>query len=104
MASQPPAPIPVPAPPKARAKPRSKYTASSNPLFNVLLIINSARCVVCLVVMVWTVADGAEPMPTGKARLFEVCSHVFTLTAGAFIGLLGGRAAFPEPTKFDAPK
>ncbi len=26
----------------------------------------------------------------------NACEHVFTLTAGAFIGLLGGRAAAPD--------
>ena len=79
------------------ASPRSRKTAASNPLFNILLVINSLLCIICLGVMIWCVADSAEPMPTGKSRLFEVCGHVFTLTAGAFIGLLGGRAAFPDP-------
>lgn len=67
-----------------------------NPLFKLLLIINSLLCVVCLIAMVWAAATSADPMPAGKERLFNACEHVFTLTAGAFIGLLGGRAAAPD--------
>jgi hypothetical protein len=35
-------------------------------------------------------------MPKAQERLMNACEHVFTLTAGAFIGLLGGRAAAPD--------
>jgi hypothetical protein len=69
---------------------------SVNPLFKALLWINAALCTVWLGVMVLVTWDGAEPMPKGKERLYNACEHVFTLTAGAFIGLLGGRAAAPD--------
>ena len=76
--------------------PRNKPSYTANPFFKILLGINTILCVVCLGVMIWTVADGTDPMPKGRERLFETCGHVFTLTAGAFIGLLGGRAAAPD--------
>ena len=65
-----------------------------NPMFKLLLWINAILCLVTLGVMVW---GATLPEPTKAAdRLFNACEHVFTLTAGAFIGLLGGRAASPD--------
>ena len=66
-----------------------------NPMFKLLLWINAALCVVTLAVMVWA-ANKPEPISKTADRLFNACEHVFTLTAGAFIGLLGGRAAAPD--------
>jgi len=66
-----------------------------NPAFRLLLWINSLLCAASLVVMIWA-AGAPDPMPKGRERLFNACEHVFTLTAGAFIGLLGGRAAAPD--------
>ena len=66
-----------------------------NPMFKLLLWINTALCVVSLGVMIWG-ATLPEPLPRAAERLFNACEHVFTLTAGAFIGLLGGRAAAPD--------
>jgi hypothetical protein len=71
-------------------------TITINPMFKLLLWINAALCVVTLGVMIW-IAGQAEPLPKAADRLFNACEHVFTLTAGAFIGLLGGRAAAPDP-------
>ena len=68
-----------------------------NPMFKLLLGINAALCVGTLGVMIWIAAAFAEePMPKARERLMNACEHVFTLTAGAFIGLLGGRAAAPD--------
>jgi hypothetical protein len=67
-----------------------------NPMFKLLLWINAALCVVALGVMVWIASAFADPAPKTADRLFNACEHVFTLTAGAFIGLLGGRAAAPD--------
>ena len=67
----------------------------SNPMFKALIVINVALCLVTLATMIWS-ASLADPMPKGPERLFNTCEHVFTLTAGAFIGLLGGRAASPD--------
>lgn len=73
-----------------------------NPVFNWLIIINSLLCVATLAVMIWAASDPTDPMPKGKERLFNACEHVFTLTAGAFIGLLGGRAAAPDLARRDS--
>jgi hypothetical protein len=76
--------------------PPSANTITVNPMFKLLLWINSVLCVVSLGVMVWA-ANQPEPVSKAAERLFNACEHVFTLTAGAFIGLLGGRAAAPDP-------
>jgi hypothetical protein len=67
-----------------------------NPMFKLLLWINGALCAVTLGVMVWIAGVGEEPLPKARERVLNACEHVFTLTAGAFIGLLGGRAAAPD--------
>jgi hypothetical protein len=78
------------------AKSSRKPVITTNPLFNLLILINSALCLTTLGVMVWVAADSADPLPKAKERLLNACEHIFTLTAGAFIGLLGGRAAYPD--------
>jgi hypothetical protein len=78
----------------ARASGPNKITV--NPMFKLLLWINAALCIVTLGAMIW-LATLSEPLPKAADRLFNACEHVFTLTAGAFIGLLGGRAAAPDP-------
>ena len=65
-------------------------------MFKLLLWINAAMCIVTLGVMIWIAGSGDDPMPKARERLMNACEHVFTLTAGAFIGLLGGRAAAPD--------
>ena len=76
---------------------RKKPTVTINPLFKLLLWVNSLLCTASLAVMIWAALD--DPMSKGKERLFNACEHVFTLTAGAFIGLLGGRAAAPDQVR-----
>jgi hypothetical protein len=70
-------------------------TLNISPMFKLLLWINSILCLATFAGMIW-VANLPEPMPKAAERLFNACEHVFTLTAGAFIGLLGGRAAAPD--------
>ncbi len=67
-----------------------------NPMFKLLLWINLALCSVTLGIMVWVAASSEDPVPKIRERLMNVSEHVFTLTAGAFVGLLGGRAAAPD--------
>jgi hypothetical protein len=67
-----------------------------NPMFKLLFWINGALCAVTLGVMVWIAAAAEESMPRARERVLNACEHVFTVTAGAFIGLLGGRAAAPD--------
>jgi uncharacterized membrane protein YfcA len=78
------------------AKPSNPETITVNPMFKLLLWINAILCVVTLGVMIWA-STQPDPMPKAMERLVNACEHVFTLTAGAFIGLLGGRAAAPDP-------
>jgi hypothetical protein len=78
------------------AKTLDSGVVTINPMFKLLLWINAALCVVTLGAMIW-LATLPEPLPKAAERLFNACEHVFTLTAGAFIGLLGGRAAAPDP-------
>ncbi len=78
------------------AKPTNSPTITINPMFKLLLWINGALCAITLRVMVWIAASAEEPMPKARERLMNAGEHVFTLTAGAFIGLLGGRAAAPD--------
>ena len=81
------------------SNPRATMPITFNPLFNWLILINSLLCLATLGVMIWAASEATDPMPKGKERLFNACEHVFTLTAGAFIGLLGGRAAVPDPSR-----
>jgi hypothetical protein len=70
-------------------------TLNISPMFKLLLWINSGLCLATFAAMIW-LTNLPEPMPKAADRLFNACEHVFTLTAGAFIGLLGGRAAAPD--------
>ena len=78
------------------AKATGQATITVNPMFSLLLWINSVLCVRTLGVMVWSSTE-SDPLPKARERLFNACEHVFTMTAGAFIGLLGGRASIPDP-------
>jgi hypothetical protein len=81
----------------------SKTTAkdvSINPMFKLLLWINSTLCGVTLGVMIWIASATEDPMPKARERLLNASEHIFTLTAGAFIGLLGGRAAAPDSRRW----
>ena len=91
---------PVEAPP-AEKPPRRKRTApvTINRLFKTLLWINAGMWVTTGLLMAWiglsAPADGQ--VPELRRDLFKTCEKVFVLTSGTFIGLLGGRAAAPDP-------
>jgi hypothetical protein len=87
----PPATAPV-SPPVSSAE-----TITVNPMFKGLLWINGGLCLVTLAIMVWAKSDATKEALAAREPLFNACEKVFTLTAGAFIGLLGGRAAAPDP-------
>jgi hypothetical protein len=78
------------------AKPANSPSITVNPMFKLLLWINGALCAVTLGVMIWIAGSPDDPMPKARERLLNACEHVFTLPAGAFIRLLGGRAAAPD--------
>jgi hypothetical protein len=67
-----------------------------NPLFKLLLIVNSALCVASGAVMIVMAITVPDPMTKAQDRLLNDFGHVFTVTTGAFIGLLGGRAGAPD--------
>jgi hypothetical protein len=79
------------------AKSKEPIGFGINPMFKLLLWINTALCVGTLTVMITIAFSGHEPMPKAMERLLNVCEHVFTLTSGAFVGLLGGRVSSPDP-------
>jgi hypothetical protein len=72
---------------------------SINPLFKALIAINIALCGICLVVMVVVGLTAAKEPTEIQRQLYSACETVFKMTAGAFIGLLAGRAAAPDPTQ-----
>jgi hypothetical protein len=73
----------------------AKKTITINVLFKSAVIVNSMVCIVSLVVMC-SAAAFANDSNVLAERLFSVCEKVFVMTAGAFVGLLGGRAAAPD--------
>jgi hypothetical protein len=78
---------------------KSKATVVINPLFKLLIWVNSALCLLTFIGMV-VMAFVAPKDPTpAQVQLSTACETVFKMTAGAFIGLLGGRAAAPDPPK-----
>ena len=84
----------------ARQKPP---TVSINPLFKLLIWVNSGLCLgtfIGMVVMAFVASKDPTPAQT---QLSSACETVFKMTAGAFIGLLGGRAAAPDPQAAAAP-
>jgi hypothetical protein len=69
----------------------AKAPVEINPTFKWAVIINSALCVSSLAVMCAAAGLSSDSNVLAE-RLFGVREKVFTLTAGAFVGLLGGRA------------
>ena len=80
-----------------------KPLVTINPLFKLLVWVNSALCVATFAGMVLLAAVAAEPMTRAQEILGTACETVFKMTAGAFIGLLGGRAAAPDKVMEDKP-
>jgi len=88
-------------------KSASTQTVTVNPMFKLLLWINAVLCIATFATMIW-ISTVPDPISKATERLLNACEHVFTLTAGAFIGLLGGqgprvdrrptRRPWPTPT------
>jgi hypothetical protein len=78
------------------AKAPAKPIAISNPYFKLLLGINAVMWVVTSVVMVCAAFLGPDPLTKTQEQLYGAFEKVFFMTSGAFIGLLGGRAATPD--------
>ena len=77
----------------ARSRP---FVISINPLFKALIVINLGLCGICLVVMVVVALTTAKEPTEIQRQLYSACETVFKMTAGAFIGLMAGRAATPD--------
>jgi hypothetical protein len=95
-----------PSPPKPKEKskpatPPAKHLIVVNPLFKLLVAINIGLCLMTFAVMVaiWIWGSNENPAPRAQENLYNTCETVFKMTAGAFIGLLGGRAAAPDGKK-----
>lgn len=67
-----------------------------NPLFKLLVIINATLCVVSFLALVGLAAWGPDNLTKAQDRLLNACEHILAGTVGAFLGLLGGRAAAPD--------
>jgi hypothetical protein len=65
-----------------------------NPTFKWAVIINCIICPSTLIIMLGLALFSTQDKLAEK--LFFTCEKVFTLTAGAFIGLLGGKASGPD--------
>lgn len=66
--------------------------------FRLIVIVNSALCLITLGMMLLiTIITKENANPTSfQSDLFNSCSTIFKMSAGAFIGLLGGRASAPS--------
>ena len=72
-------------------------TLTVTPWFGLLVWINRGICAASLAVMVWaSTRTGEQGAASILSRLYDTCETVFKMTAGAFIGLMGGRAAAPD--------
>ncbi len=78
------------------AKAPAKPVGVSNPYFKVLLGINAVMWLGTGGVMVYAAFGGPDPLTKIQVQLYGTCEKVFFMTSGAFIGLLGGRAATPD--------
>ena len=81
--------------PKKPAR-RGRPVVTINPLFKLLIWINAGLCLVSFMGMVVLALFAREPMTRAQETLSTACETVFKMTAGAFIGLPGGRAAAPD--------
>ena len=76
---------------------------SINPLFKLLIWVNSGLCLLTFIGMVAMAFIAPKDPTPAQVQLSTACETVFKMTAGAFIGLLGGRAAAPDPAQQAAP-
>lgn len=75
---------------------KPKLSVTINPSFKVAVIINAILCIATGITILVLALKQQDPVPKLQEQLFNSCDKIFMLTAGAFIGLLGGRAAKPD--------
>ena len=68
----------------------------STPVFRLAIIVNAIICGATFAGMIVLALWGSNPMTKSQDTLLAVCEKAFMMTTGAFLGLLGGRAANPE--------
>ena len=73
-----------------------RATVTLNPLFKWAIIANVSICAVCFIGMIIVLVIGVDPLSQVQERFYGTCEKAFYLTTGAFVGLLGGRAAKPD--------
>ncbi len=87
--------------PRASGPPAKSNTSDSkpvvviNPAFKWAVIINIVICTTTLCTMILVVILASKENRLAE-QLYSTCEKVFTLTTGAFIGLLGGKASSPD--------
>jgi hypothetical protein len=101
---QPPRQSPASPPRTPRSRAIAKPVITINPYFKLLICINCALCVITLIGMILLAFFAPEPMTKAQEQLAGACEAVFKMTAGAFIGLLGGRAAAPDRLQQSGPQ
>jgi hypothetical protein len=83
--------------------PAAQAVITINPLFKLLIWVNSALCILTFVGMVAMAVFAPKDPTPAQVQLSTACETVFKMTAGAFIGLLGGRAAALDPPRQTGP-
>lgn len=78
------------------ARRKKPPVVSINPLFKLLIWVNAALCLLTFIGMVVMAFVTSEKPTPAQMQLATACETVFKMPAGAFIGLLGGRAAAPD--------
>jgi hypothetical protein len=76
--------------------PKNTPVVISNPLFKWIVIINAILCFGTLTILIVLAITAPNPMTKAQENLSGICEKVFIMTAGAFLGLLGGRASGPD--------
>ncbi|MBV9122054.1 MAG: hypothetical protein JO112_01680 [Planctomycetes bacterium] len=67
-----------------------------NPMFRLLLAINGAIFLLTFGTLVLLSCLAGEPLTKAQGVLLQVSEYLCTTTAGAFIGMLGGKAGNAE--------
>jgi hypothetical protein len=73
----------------------------TNPLFRFVVFIVICIAVVTLGIWFYLATTAGEHPTKFQERLVDTCDTVFKMSAGALIGLLGGKAGTPEKIETD---
>ena len=73
----------------------AKKTVISNPLLKTVIKINALICAACFAGLFLITYFPPTNEMMGE-KLHWICEHILFMSAGAFLGLLGGRVAAPD--------